>query len=73
MEYLGANPEAQDTLRGIVEWWFLKQQIAQSTAEVEAALSKLVAQGKLRTWTGSDGNVHYGGVGKRVKRRGGKP
>jgi hypothetical protein len=59
LDYLTANPSAQDTLRGIVEWWLLKQKIAQSTAEVEAALVKLVADGQLSAQTGPDGRVHY--------------
>jgi len=59
LDYLTENPEADDTLRGIVEWWLRKQEIAQSTAEVEAAVAELVAQGKLGAWTGPDGQVHY--------------
>jgi hypothetical protein len=59
LEYLSENPAAQDTLRGIVEWWLLKQKIVQTTAEVETAVAKLVAKGKLSARTGPDGQVHY--------------
>ena len=59
VDYLAANPAAQDTLRGIVEWWLLKQEIAQTTAEVEAALAELVASERLGAWSGTDGQVHY--------------
>jgi hypothetical protein len=59
LDYLSERPTAQDTLRGIAEWWLLKQTIAQTTAEVEAAVTKLVAEGKLSVRTGPDGRVHY--------------
>jgi hypothetical protein len=59
LDYLAEHPAAQDTLRGIVEWWLMKQRIAQSTADVEAALAKLVAAGKLNARKGADGKVHY--------------
>lgn len=68
LDYLTKHPEAQDTVRGIVEWWLLKQNIEQSTTEVEAALQALVAQGKLRARTGPDGTVHYGSHPKNVRR-----
>ena len=57
--YLSKHPAAQDTLRGIIEWWFLKEQIEQTTADVKAALEKLVGEGKLSAWTGPDNTVHY--------------
>ena len=59
LDYLAEHPAAQDTLRGIVEWWILKQKIARTTAEVEAALARLVASGKLSVTTGADGRMHY--------------
>ena len=68
LDYLAENPGAQDTLRGVVEWWLLKQKIEQTMADVEAALRNLVAKGKLRSWTGPDGSVHYSHHG-RAKRR----
>ena len=42
-----------------MEWWLLKQKIAQSTADVEAALANLVAEGKLMARKGADGRVRY--------------
>jgi hypothetical protein len=59
LSYLSANPDAQDTLRGIVEWWLLKQRILETTTEVEAAVSNLVANGKLSAQRGLDGQVRY--------------
>jgi hypothetical protein len=57
--YLAANPEAQDTMRGIAEWWLLKQKIQESTSDVEAAVANLVAQGKLAAGTNLDGQTIY--------------
>ena len=59
LNHLASYPNAQDTLRGIVEWWLRQQRIVQTTAEVEAALRGLVARGKLSMKTGPDGRVHY--------------
>lgn len=59
LSYLAANPAAQDTMRGIVEWWLLKQKIEESTSAVEAAVASLVVQGKLTAWTNPDGQTHY--------------
>ena len=59
LEYLEVNSEARDTLRGVAEWWILRQRIAQKTSEVECALAKLVKAGRLGTRKGPDGQVHY--------------
>jgi hypothetical protein len=53
------NPDSQDTMRGIVEWWILKQRIAETESEVEAAVAELVAKGKLSEHVGVDGQVSY--------------
>jgi hypothetical protein len=59
LDYLRENPAAQDTLRGIVEWWLLRQKITQSTTDVEKALANLVAEGRLSVRTGPDGQIHF--------------
>jgi hypothetical protein len=59
LQYLEANPAAQDTARGIAEWWLLKQIVAQSSVDVEAALARLVAEGKLTAQERSDGYIHF--------------
>jgi hypothetical protein len=59
LDYLKAHPGAQDTMRGIVEWWLPKQRIAETMSEVETALSKLVATGQLVAHRGPDGQVFY--------------
>jgi len=59
LEYLANNKRSRDTLRGIAEWWILKQRIVDKAKEVEVALGRLVAEGKLSARTGPDGQVRY--------------
>jgi hypothetical protein len=59
LDYLAANPAARDTLRGIIEWWLLKQKIVETSSDVEAAVVSLIAKGKLRAHVGVDGQVSY--------------
>jgi len=44
LAYLSDNPEAGDTVEGIVEWWLLEQRIKSETEKVKNALSELVAK-----------------------------
>jgi len=59
LAYLTEHPDAQDTLEGIVEWWFLEQQIKYRTAQVKKALTELVAKGLVLERKGRDTRVHY--------------
>jgi hypothetical protein len=43
--YLLDNPDASDTLDGIMEWWLLNQKIRFETRVVFQAVNKLVADG----------------------------
>ena len=63
LAYLLANPDAQDTLEGIVEWWLLHQQILQQTRNVKQALAELTERGLITTRTGADARIRY-----RIKR-----
>jgi hypothetical protein len=45
LAYLADNPDAGDTLDGIVEWWMLTQTIKFETHTVSQAVAKLVAEG----------------------------
>lgn len=45
LAYLLENPQAGDTLDGIVEWWLLNQRIGFETKTVSQAIAKLVADG----------------------------
>lgn len=60
LAYLHANPEAQDTVEGIVEWWLLDQKIRHQTERVKQALAELTARGFVVAKTGTDSRVFYG-------------
>lgn len=60
LAYLHANPEAQDTLEGIVEWWLLDQKISRQTERVKQALAELIERGLIVARIGTDSRVHYG-------------
>lgn len=60
LSYLHANPDAQDTLEGIVEWWLLDQKIRQQTECVKTALAHLTTRGLIVARMGTDSRVHYG-------------
>jgi len=59
LAYLHNNPEAQDTLEGIVEWWLLRQRIKHQTEKVERALTELIERGLIGVREGADSRVHY--------------
>ena len=59
LTYLFENPEAQDTLEGIVEWWLLGRAIKFETARVKEALSELGSKGLILEKKGSDSQTHY--------------
>jgi len=57
--YLTDNPEAQDTLEGIVEWWLLERKIENRTSRVREALAELVAAGLILERHGADSRIRY--------------
>lgn len=57
--YLLNNPDAQDTLEGIVEWWLLQMKLESNTVKVKEALADLVAKGLIIECTGSDSRLRY--------------
>lgn len=59
LAYLQANPDAQDTLEGIVEWWLLEQRIKDQTDTVSEALSYLTNRGFVTARIGTDSRAHY--------------
>jgi hypothetical protein len=59
LAYLTSNPEAQDTLTGIVEWWLLEEQIKHRNEIVTEALADLVANDFLIGVNGKDSQTHY--------------
>ena len=47
LAYLAENPDAQDTLKGISEWWLSGQPGRPNAAAVEEAVASLVSGGLL--------------------------
>jgi methyl-accepting chemotaxis protein len=57
--YLVENPDAQDTLEGIVEWWLLDRKIQRGITQVKETLEKMIADGLIIERKGSDARVRY--------------
>jgi hypothetical protein len=45
LRYLDANPHAEDTIEGIVQWWVRKDWVQQKVEEVERAIGLLKSRG----------------------------
>jgi len=59
LEYFIANPNAQDTVKGIVTWWFLERPIKPRTDTVEKVLKKLAKDGLVIARKGRDSQTRY--------------
>ena len=59
LAYLSDNPDAGDTLDGIVEWWLLDQRIKFETRNVSDAVNTLVSQGLIVEHTEPDARIIY--------------
>jgi DNA-binding IscR family transcriptional regulator len=59
LAYLNENPEAQDSLEGILRWWLLDRMIEEQMALVESALARLVAAGLVTEVAGRDGGKRF--------------
>jgi hypothetical protein len=59
LAYFISNPNANDTVEGIVEWRLLEQRIRHSVAEAEATLTELVVRKLILARRGADGRIHY--------------
>ena len=59
LSYLVDNPNAQDTLEGIVEWWLLERFTKTNVAVVQAALGEFVSAGLLLQRRGKDSRTYY--------------
>lgn len=57
--YLTDNPDAQDTLEGIIEWWLVQQRIEYEMGRVKDALSWLVSSGFVIESKARDTRVFY--------------
>jgi hypothetical protein len=61
--YLLAHPQANDTERGIREWWLRAAHRSYPAADVHAAIEHLVASGELAKLVLPDGEPSYAGPG----------
>lgn len=59
LDYLAANPDAGDTLTGIVDQWLLHQRIAYETKNVSEVVAQLVTEGLLLGPTRADSETIY--------------
>lgn len=57
--YLRDHPEAQDTARGIAQWWLPERGMFTGVQDTERALERLVAEGRVLARTAADGRRHY--------------
>ena len=59
LDYLRRNPEAQDTLDGIVQWWLPEQHFTPRVATIREALQELLAAELISEHRGKDAQVSY--------------
>lgn len=60
VEYLRANPSAEDTIEGIAEWWSLEPRLTPTPrAQVQAAVAELTTRGVLEIRAHRDGRTTY--------------
>src|SRR5260221_13589352 len=57
--YLAENPNAQDTLEGIVEWWLWERLTTNHATRVKEALADLVLASLVLERRGKDSRTHY--------------
>ena len=57
--YIGAHPNAADTLDGILHWWLTRQRYADSAHEVRLALNELEGRGLISHIRLADGKIVY--------------
>ncbi len=59
LSYLDENPEAQDTLDGVIQWWLLERKIKYQITLVKEALSELVKDGLVVEKESLDSQTRY--------------
>ncbi len=57
--YLAENPNAQDTLEGIVEWWLWERLTTNHATRVKEALADLVLESLVLERRGKDSRTYY--------------
>jgi hypothetical protein len=59
LAYLMDNPNAQDTLEGILDWWLLQQDLKRNIALVRKALDDLIDKKFLLERKGNDKRKYF--------------
>jgi hypothetical protein len=59
LDYLARQPEAQDTIEGILQWWVLDSCIRSWASRIAETVAKLVEQGLLEEKPSPDGKTFY--------------
>lgn len=59
LRYLVENPNAQDTLEGVVEWWLLDKYTEGNVMRVEEALEELVSANLILQRRGKASRIYY--------------
>lgn len=58
-QYLGAHPDAADSLGGIRQWWLPDRQLGEGGVELAVALDRMVREGEIRCARLADGTQVY--------------
>ena len=58
-DYVGNNPQAQDTLEGIIQWWLPEVEHKPRVAVIKQALDELVAGGLITAHKAKDTQILY--------------
>src|SRR5262245_5864492 len=59
LRYLAENPQAADTVDGIIQWWLPQRTIIEEQEEVERALDRLVELELIVVVQAADARRHY--------------
>jgi hypothetical protein len=59
LRYVVENPNAQDTLEGIIEWWLLESLSVSHVARVKEAMVELVSAKLLLECRGKESRTYY--------------
>jgi hypothetical protein len=59
LDYLRRNPEAQDTLEGIVQWWLPERHLTPRVATIKEALKELLDAELISEHRGKDAQISY--------------
>ena len=59
LEYLARQPDARDTIEGILQWWVLDSCIRNWSPKIAETVAQLVEQGFLQEKPSPDGKIFY--------------